>query len=630
MVIDEVVDERTLREIYLTAFEMAVKEGKAGSLMSSYNRLNGVHANENVHLLVDILRKEWGFTGMVVTDWAGCNSRVEGLKCGNELEMPSCKASNNSIVTAVQNGELDENVLDEAVDNFLDFVFKYHNDGSVKEFDKEANHNLAERAAEESVVLLKNDGVLPLKQEKVAFVGDFVKNPRYQGAGSSVVNPTKLDTTLDVMEESGLNFAGYEQGFDRYGKKKDSLLKKAVELAQKADVVVYYMGLDEVTEAEGLDRENMKLPQNQLEVFDALKATGKKIVVVLSCGSAVEMDFADKADAIVHAYLGGQASPRAVLGVISGRVNPSGKLSETIPFKYEDCSVANYFPGRQNASFHKEGLYIGYRYYDTAGIPVRFPFGFGLSYTSYEYSDLEVGDDGVTFTVKNTGDVDGKEVTQLYISLKGGKIFRPAKELKGFKKVFVKSGESVKVTIPFDDKTFRYFNVKTNKWEIEGGEYDVLIGASVADIRLSGKIKVKGTTDVNPYEGIDLPSYVSGKVQNVSDEEFERLLGRELPPLSYDFIKKNRIVIHENCTVEQLRYAKGWTGRAFSGVIRFAISFLRKIGNRTMANTLVMGVLHQPMRGLQKFGGMTDGQINGLMTMFNGKFFKGLGMFIKK
>ncbi len=630
MSIDEQVDERALRELYLTAFEIAVKEGKAKAIMSSYNRLNGEYTNENKHLLVDILRNEWNFDGVIVTDWGGCNDRVEGLKATNEIEMPSCKASNEAIIRAVKGGTLDESVLDERIDNLLSFIFDTKIE-DAKPFDVDKHALLAQKAAEESIVLLKNENnILPLKDEKIAVIGDFADVPRYQGAGSSVVNPTKLYKTLDYIKESGLNYVGYEKGFKRNGKKSNSLMKKAVSLASNADVVLYYMGLDEVTEAEGLDRENMKLPQNQLDLFDALKATGVKIVVVLSCGSAVEMDFADGADAILHSYLGGQATAKAVLRTVMGEVNPSGKLSESIPYKYADCSVSNTFPGREVTSVHKESVYIGYRYYEKANVPVRYPFGYGLSYASFEYSDIEVEENGVSVTVKNTGSLDGKEVVQLYVLKGESEIFRPVKELKGFKKVFIKANESVRVTIPFDDKTFRYFNVKTDKWEVEGGEYTLAIAASSNDIKLTATVLREGTTDVLPYEKDNIPSYLTGGIKDVSDGEFEVLLGRKLPSATYEFVKKNRIIIDINCTIEQLKYAKGWTGRVFSGAIRFAIGFLKAFGNKTTANTLVMGVLHQPMRGLQKFMGVSENQLNGLIIMFNGQFFKGLKTVFKK
>lgn len=633
MVLDSVVDERTLREIYLTGFEIAVKEGGTRSIMSSYNRLNGEFTNENKHLLKDILRGEWGFDGVVVTDWAGCNSRVGGAEAGNELEMPACKYGADDLVKAVKDGTLNESVLDENIDRLLELVFA--TDKAVKnapdKFDADEHHDIARRCAEETIVLLKNEGVLPLDHErKVAVIGEFAENPRYQGAGSSVVNPTKLDKFTDCLKQGEINCIGYSRGFDRFGKSNKSLVKNAVELAKNADTVLFFAGLDEVTEAEGLDRENIKIPANQLECLKAVYELGKKVVVILSCGSAVELDGFNDADALLHAYLGGQAGAQALYNVLTGKVNPSGKLSESYPVKYEDCPSSANFPGKQMTVEYREGPYIGYRYYTTAGVKVNYPFGFGLSYTTFRYSDLEIDDKGVSFYIENTGKTDGAEVAQMYVGKPDGEVFRPLRELKGFKKVFLAAGEKKRVEIAFDDYTFRYFNVKTDKWEVEGGEYRVEIGSSSETILLEGTIAREGTTDVLPYDRSKLPSYYSGKVANVAGVEFSELLGRPVPYPGYDFYKKNRMVIHENCTVADLRYSKGWTGRAFSGLVRFAIKFLRGIGKRTTANTLVMGVLHQPVRGIAKFGGMTRRKMEGLLIMFNGKFFKGLGTFLSK
>lgn len=631
MVSDSVIDERTLREIYLTAFEIAVKEGKTKSIMTSYNRLNGVHADENIHLLRDILRGEWGYEGVIISDWAGTNNKVNSTIAGSDIEMPGCRYGSDDIVKAVEDGTLDIKYVDECVERVLRLAESTTVKGRKGEegFDKDAHHALAKQCADESVVLLKNGGVLPLAQGvKVAVIGDFAENPRYQGAGSSIVNPTYLDNMLSKLD--GINSIGYEKGFDRYGKEKPKLVKKAVKLAKAADVVILCLGLDEVSEAEGLDREHIKIPDNQIELFRQVRVFAKQVVVVLSCGSAVETGFCRSADAIVYACLSGQAGASAVTDVLTGKVNPSGKLAETFPVKYADCSSASHFPGKQMTVEYREGPYIGYRYYDTAKVPVAYPFGFGLSYTVFSYSDISADENGVSFTISNVGDYDGAEVAQLYVGKYGAKVFRPAKELKGFKKVFIKKGESVAVTIPFDDKTFRYFNVKTDKWEVEGGDYQLYIGASSADIRLTATVTRQGTTDIMPYEESELPSYYSGKVANVGNEEFTALLGREIPDPGYKFYKRNRMVIHENCTIADLRYSKRWVGRAVAGAIRFAIAFLRKIGQRTTANTLVMGVLHQPIRGLAKFGGMSRRQLEAMLMMFNGHLFKGVGRFLTK
>ena len=636
MTLDSVVDERTFREIYLTAFEIAVKEGKTKSIMSSYNLINGTYANENEHLLVDILRNEWGYKGLVVTDWGGNNDGVASLKCGNQLEMPGTPDRPEEVLKAIENGELEESVLDDAIDKLLEIVFDTMENGVKKapeKFDVEEHHNAAQRFAEESAVLLKNDGVLPLASDKkVAFIGDFMYLPRYQGAGSSIVNPTKLDKTIDLLPNAGFDFVGAAKGFNRYGKKKNKLRKEAIELAKKADVVVMYLGLDEVTEAEGLDRSNLHIEKNQLDLINDIKALGKEIVVVLSCGSAVEMPFVDDVSAILHCYLNGQAGAQAALNILSGKVNPSGKLSETIPVALEDVASSDNFPSHTRTIEYREAYGIGYRYFDISKTPVRFPFGFGLSYTKFDYKNLVVDEKGVSFEITNIGKVDGKEIAQLYVGLKDSNVIRPLKELKGFTKVFLKAGETKKVNIAFDDKTFRYFNTKTNKWEVEKGVYDIYVGASIDDIRLRSTIAQEGTTNEVPYLKIDLPHYFSGELRNIPDEEFENLLGHPIPEGKLPFYKKNRMVIDYNTTFRELRYSKRWIGRLIGKAIPWFTRVLRKMGNRVLANTLIMGVVHQPMRGMSRFsnGGLRMSQLDGLIMMFNGHFWKGLHHFNKE
>ncbi|MEG6533380.1 glycoside hydrolase family 3 C-terminal domain-containing protein [Caldibacillus thermoamylovorans] len=633
MVIDTIVDERTLREIYLTAFEIAVKEGKTKTVMSSYNMLNGTHTNENIHLMRDILRDEWGFDGVVVTDWGGNNDRVAGLLAGNELEMPTTDGeTDKEIVEAIKSGKIQEEVLDECVDRLLDLIFttekvfeKPHID-----FDTKEHHQMAQKVAEESIILLKNEGnILPLKKDaRVAVIGDFAEEARYQGAGSSIVNPTILNHTLDCLDESGIKAIGFEPGFERYGKKNKKKIDKACELASRADVVLLYIGLDEVTEAEGLDRENMKIPENQVELLHAIYEVNRNIVVVLSCGSAVEMPWIDRVKGLVHGYLSGQAGAKAVLNVLSGKVNPSGKLAESYPIRYEDTPSFHHFPGKEVSVEYREGPYIGYRYYDTANVPVLFPFGYGLSYTTFAYDDLKVSRKGVTFNITNTGNHAGSEIAQLYVGCKSEAIFRPKKELKGFKKVYLQPGETKEVTISFDDKTFRYFNVKTNQWEIEDAEYEIMIGASSVDIRLNGNLHVEGTAAPVPYEKEKLPSYYSGKVSNVSLEEFEHLIGRKVPDPNWDRSKP----LGYNDTIAQCQYAKGGFARFAFHLIKFAHWFLRKIGKRSTANLIIMSVYHMPFRGVSR---MTGGMINmpmldGLLMIVNGHFFKGLNYFLKQ
>ena len=633
MVIDTVVDERTLREIYLTAFEIAVKEGKTKSIMSSYNRLNGTFTNENTHLMKDILRDEWKFDGVVVTDWGGCNDRVAGLIAGNELEMPTTAGeSNKEIIDAIKSGKIKESVLDECVDRLLDLIFTTEKafEKAPKQFDINEHHKMAQKVAEESIVLLKNEeNILPLKSNtKVAIIGDFAKDARYQGAGSSIVNPTILDNTLDCFEEAGFTNIGYEPGFDRYGKKNKRKKEKACELAKKADVVLLYIGLDEVTEAEGLDRESMNIPQNQIDLLNALYEVNKNIIVVLSCGAAVEMPWIDKVRGLLHAYLSGQAGAKAVFRVLSGDVNPSGKLAETYPLSYKDTPSYKHFPGKEVSVEYREGIYIGYRYYDTANVGVLFPFGYGLSYTTFEYSDITVNKDGVTFNITNNGKVAGMEVAQLYVGCKSKEIFRAKKELKGFIKVLINPGETKNVTIPFDDKTFRYFNVKTNKWEVEEAEYEIMIGASSSDIRLEESLSVVGTGASLPYNKNMLPSYYSGKVNDVNLNEFENLLGFKVPDPKWDRTKD----IGYNDTVAQCQYAKGILARFAFRMIKFAHYFLIKIGKKDTANMIIMSVYHMPFRGIARLtGGVINMQmLDGLLMIVNGHFFRGTSHFFKE
>ena len=634
MTLNSVVDERALREIYLTGFEIAVKEAKPKTIMSSYNLINGVYANENEHVLKEILRNEWGYDGVVLTDWGGENDRVKGLIAGNEMEMPGAGGDTvHDIMVAIKEGRLEEGVLDENIDRLLDLILTTSKpfEGDKKyEFDVEKHHAFAVKCAEESMVLLKNEGnILPLKEKtKVALFGDFAMTPRYQGAGSSLVNCTKLENTLDIVKEYDFEYLGHAKGFHRFGKKSNGLIKKALKLANQAEVVVVYLGLDEAIEAEGLDRKNIKINDNQVELLKALKEAGKKVVGVLHAGSVVEMPWLKYCDALLNAYLPGQGGARAVLNVLTGKVNPSGKTAETYPLSYDDVPSKVDFPARGSSIYYRDSIFVGYRYYNKVNKDVLFPFGFGLSYSKFEYSDLKVDEKGVSFTITNSSDVDGKEIAQLYVSKVDSKIYRSAPELKGFVKVSLKAHESKNVRIDFDEYTYRFFDVKKNAWNKEAGEYQLLVGASSRDIRLEDKINIEG--DVLE-EVSDIPSYYSGDIQNVSDNEFKLIYQKDLPSTSLNFIKKNRIYVDYNTTVNELRYAKGWTGRFFSGVIRFAIGLLKVFGDVKTSNTLVMGVLHQPMRGLSRMtgGALTYKQLDGLIKMFNGHFFKGLNHFFK-
>lgn len=627
MAVNAVLDERTLREIYLTGFEIAIKEGKAKAIMSSYNEVNGEYANENKHLLQDILRKEWGFDGIVITDWGGSNDHAAGVAAGSNLEMPAPGFdSAREIIQAVEEGKLSTEALDACVDQLLDAVLGLSEQSDIekKEMDIEAHHLLAKKAAVEGAVLLKNEEhILPLKQTcRVGIIGDFAFEPRYQGAGSSVVNPTKLENIRELAETYFPDFAGCVRGYRRNGEKDDSLQEAAIALAKVSDVVVYCFGLDEISESEGLDRVHMRIPENQIVLLRELTKVNPNIVGVISGGSSIEMPWEDCCKGILHGYLGGQASASAVLELISGKETPSGKLSETYPFCYEDTPAAAYIGDTGRNLEYREGIFAGYRYYDTNQIPVRYPFGYGLSYTTFEYSDIQVDEDGIRFHLKNTGTYDGAEIVQMYVGLPKSRVFRPVKELKGFQKVFLRAGEEKEIFIDFDDKTFRYWNVKTKDWEVESGIYRIQIGASVSDIKLTANISIAGTTDDYPYSGERLPSYYSGQIKAVGDKEYEELLGYKIP----DGTWSGELGIND--AICQMYYAKSLLAR----LLYKCMTLLKEKSERKgTPNLNLLFIYNMPFRAIAK---MTGGAVSmemtrGMADMVNGHFFSGIAKVIR-
>ena len=627
MASDSIMDERTLREIYLTGFEIAVTEAKPKSIMSSYNRINGTYANENGHLLQEILRDSWGFDGFVVSDWGASNDHTAGVAAGSHLEMPTTGGdSDEELIQSVKSGKISEQLVNQRVEELLTAILPLrHSVNKTKgtPFDKKSHHQMARKAAEQSIVLLKNEhGILPLKKSaRVALIGDFAKTPRYQGAGSSVVNPTKLDSTLDIFENYPLELAGFAAGYPRTGKADAALEQEALELAKRADVILFYIGLDEISESEGLDRAHMKLPDSQLQLMDKLAKTNPHIIAVLSAGSAIEMPWLNQCEAVIHGYLSGQAGASAMLNAITGKINPSGKLSETYPLQYEDIPSAPYFPAKERNAEYREGLYVGYRYFETVKKPVLFPFGYGLSYTTFAYSNLKADDKKAVFTIENTGTRDGAEVAQLYVCAKNGTVYRPAKELKGFTKVFLKAGESKEVTIPLDDKAFRYFNEKTNRFEIDGGTYEICIGASCADIRLSQAVTVTGTNAPVPADLSKLPSYASGDILNVSDKEFEQLLGHPIP----DGHWQGSLDIND--AICQMYYAKSALARLIYKILTHMLNKSMKKGKPDLN---IMFIYNMPFRGIGKMAGGMCSQymVEGMMTAINGHLFAGLGQII--
>ena len=620
MASDSVLDERTLRELYLTGFEIVVKEAAPKTIMSSYNLVNDTYANENAHLLQDILRRDWGFSGAVVTDWGGSNDHALGVKNGSTLEMPAPGGDAvRELLAAVQSGKITEADVDARLDELLTLVL----DTSAavqkhsRSFDADAHHALARRAATESAVLLKNDGgILPLAAgARVAVIGDFAETPRYQGAGSSAVNSIKVDTLLDCLAQSGLQCAGFAAGFDRQGRPDADKKAQAVALAQKADTVLLCLGLDEIKESEGLDRVDMKLADNQIELLQAVEQANPNTVVVLNAGASLETPWLAHCRALVYGALGGQAGAGAMVDVLTGKVNPGGKLAETWANAYEETPAKDNFAGAGRTVQYREGLYVGYRYYQTAGVPVAFPFGYGLSYTSYAYSDLKVTADSVTLTVTNTGARDGAEIVQVYIAKPGAEIFRPAQELKAFARVSLAAGESRTVTLPLDDKAFRYWNTRTDCWEVEGGRYEVRVGASSADIRLTANVDIRGTNAPDPYAGKALPHYKSGSVQNVPDAEWEALLGHPIP--------QDKVKIDRNMTLGELNHSRSPLGWLIWAVLTMMLNASYKRGK---PNLNVMFQYNMPLRALAKMtsGAISMGMVDGIVMELQGFWIIGL------
>ena len=627
MAMNAVVDERTLREIYLTGFEMAIEEAAPGALMTSYNQVNGEYANENTHLLKDILRGEWGYEGLVVSDWGGSNDAVAAAKAGSDLEMPAPGfGSARQIVKAVRDKVLDERILDQRVDEILRTIFAVKKEASQPtfEFDKEAHHALARMAAAESAVLLKNEEkILPLKEgTKVAVIGDFAFEPRCQGAGSSVVNVTKLETIKDLIkEEQGLQVTAIIRGYRRQGEADQELLAEAIAYAREADVVLYFFGLDEMSESEGLDRTHMAIPENQVHVLKHLYRVNPNIVGVLSGGSAIEMPWAFACKAILHCYLGGQAGAGAALDLLCGRVNPSGKLAETYPMQYKNVSSYLHYPAKERNSVYREGIYIGYRYFEKVGKEVRYPFGYGLSYTTFAYSGLKVTREGAGFTITNTGDRDGAEIAQLYVGKPDSPVYRPVKELKGFLRVELKAGESREVFIPFDARTFRYWNVDKNGWSVERGNYTIWVGGSSDDTPLEAVLQVGGEAAPAVRDKQRLHSYFTGSVDIVSDIEYEMVLRGPIPDGKWSG------TIGENDALCQLYYAKSRLGRF---IYRRLDGKKKKAEAKGKPDLNTLFIYNMPFRAIAKMsGGMVDTRmVRGMVQIVNGRFFTGFGKVI--
>lgn len=632
MIINEVIDERTMREIYFPAFEIAVKEAQPWTIMNSYNRINGVYASQNDWLQNKVARDEWGFEGLFVTDWGASVDRVPGLEAGTDLEMPSSGTLNSErIIAAVENGVLDEAVLNEGVDNVVDLIIK-SKPALEKDFkyDVEAHHAVARKVAEGSMVLLKNDdNILPLKSNaKIAVIGEMAKAPRYQGAGSSVINPTKLDNAYDSLIELGADVT-YAQGYykapptkkDKNRKSESELTAEAVKAAKAADVALVFIGLTEEFEAEGYDRDNIDMPAAHNALVSEVVKANPNTVVVLAGGSVVNMPWIEDVKALLNMGLSGQAGGSAAANILMGKVNPSGKTAETYPLSFDENPVYGNYPGSPVISEHKESIYIGYRYYDTAKKDVLFPFGFGLSYTTFEYSDIKLSESEikdnetvtVSFKIKNTGDMDGAEIAQVYVADKESTIFRPEKELRAFTKVFIKAGEEKEVSVTLGKRAFAYYNTNIGDWHVETGEFAVLVGSSSRDIRLEAAVNVISTVEAEiPDYKKSAPAYYTADIAGMNGGQWAAVYGQQLPSAERDTSAK--ITIY-NC-LDDASHTKwgGRIGRLIQSVItKFASA---ETGDGAMLQAMAVQI---PMRNFisMSMGVFSPKMAEGLLQILN-------------
>ncbi|MAT44951.1 MAG: glycosyl hydrolase [Anaerolineaceae bacterium] len=642
MTIDAIVDERALREIYLPGYEIAVKEAQPWTVMGAYNKLNGTYCCENKTLMTNILKEEWGHEGLVVTDWGAMNDQVEALKAGVELQMPGTHKSNDAnIVAAVKTGVLEEATLGRAVERILTLIFKAEKSLSTDyTYDKEAHHLLARQAAAEGAVLLKNEEqILPLKPGlKIGLIGRFAKYPRYQGAGSSLINPRQLDNLYDeLINLIGEENVNYADGYTERGHTvEETLLQEALNVASQTDVVVICAGLTELYETEGVDRNHMKMPVGHNALIDTISTAHNKVIVVLSNGSPVEMPWVEKVSAILEAYLGGQAGAGAIADILVGKTNPSGKLAETFPNQLEDNPSFSNFPGGPAIVEYRESIYIGYRYYDKVDQAVLYPFGYGLSYTQFEYHDLNLiksqntTEDWltVTFKIKNTGLVAGKEIAQVYVRDIESSVFRPPKELKGFSKVNLQPGEEKEITIHLDQRAFAFYDVTQKDWIVESGEFEILVGASSQDIRLKGTTLIKSSQKViSPKDQEKLDVYYNLTKENqISKADFEALLGHALPPNQN--LKKGQYTI--NTPICEM--SDSFIGRQLHRLMKKQIVKVTQEQEGTPLAILMEAMVNDlPLRGILMMGGpLSRNKLEALLLMINGHFLKGLMAWFKR
>lgn len=700
---NSIVDIRAMFETYLKPFELAIKNSTPGSIMTSYNKVNGEYSNQNYELLHNIVRNQWDYDGVILSDWGGCDDIVQAIKAGSNLQMPgSSGVYSCQILQGLQSGEITELDIDNAIYQTIHLVQKIQSNQTNRtksrlEYTKQdtstnieqdsnehlysKNHQLAQRVAAESFVLLKNDNhILPLSQDsKISIVGDFALVPRFQGGGSSLVKPTQVDNFIDIAknytttnaqtklteqtisnpdttntpqsqnQSNHLQIIGAAAGYHRYGKKSKSLSNQAYYTCKDCDYILYFLGLDEFSEVEGIDRKSYYLPQNQIDTLHYLKTLNKPIIAILSCGSAVDTSWDNLVDALLFVGLQGQAGAASILDILLGIQNPSGKLSETFAYQYTDYPNANSYPSPYDTVHYQESIFVGYKHFTTANVLPKYEFGFGLSYSQFEYSafkitkhkqdihskDTNTNDNHFTISVDitNTSNIDAKQVLQVYVT-QPDDIFHPKLELRQWTKVFVKANKTVTATIHLNQTDFEYYNIHTKKYElITNGQYTISVGISSQNILYSQPVSLstKSPSPPIPYTKTDIPHYFAGNVAEIDTTEFSKLLGYTPPAIDSVFVRKNRILVHRNTPISMLRYSRGWVGRLISKIFRLAIQWSKLVGKRERANLMTMVWDSLPLRNLAVFtqGKVDENQVVALIDMCNGHFFRGFHAYRK-
>ncbi len=626
---DSILDDRTLHEIYLSGFEKVIKEAKPSTVMCSYNKINGTQMSDNALILNDILRKKWGFDGLVVTDWGGMNDRIEAFKAGTDLEMPGgANYFDNEVVKAVNNGILNENYIDKSVNRILELVFRDKN--VVNSIDYEEHHSIAKEAAEKSAVLLKNDdSLLPLSKDKsIAIIGMMADTIRYQGAGSSRINPFKLTNVLNSLSESSLTYS-YSKGYHKDGSTTEELINDAIKTAKKCEVAVVFAGLPDIYESEGFDRDSLAMPIGHVKLIEEVAKANENTVVVLMAGSVIEMPWITKVKSVLHMHLSGQAVGGAIMDLLTGKVNPSGKLTETYPISYNDVPSATFYRGDGYQAQYREGIYVGYRYYDKANKDVLFPFGHGLSYASFSYSNIKCertcNNWVINVTVKNEGSVYGEEIAQLYISDLQNGVHKPINELKGFEKIGLKPGEKEEIEFKLNERSIAYYDADEKDWRIQNGKYEIKVGSSSRDIRL--KTEIEYTEGIDPKTPASLTWYDNLKGP-ITQTSFEDSLGYKIKPVKKN--KRGQYTLDDSIIDMQ-----------DSRIMRIVYKSIRKEIGKTYGGPdddnpsfkmSVISATEVPMKNLVivSSGTMKKHVAVGLIHMANRRYLKGLKSFIFK